>query len=168
MSSQAGMKKLDCCVQGQGHSEGSKCLWIFCPVSLWFMSRVTKRVSGEKIVLLCSSQVTAKVQNVNEFLPRWYFLNCWTFCYQTWLMWWGIIMGRSVMWKDWFTIFKVKVTVSTHTIKFDCFYHINLIADPFATKFNGMVHHKLERSAWCKDWMAVAKVSHAEGSKLLC
>ena len=61
------------------------------------------------------------------------------------LVLWCIIMSRSVMQKDWFAVFKFRVTVRAHLIRYDCFYHVCWTADLFATKFNWMVHHhKLE------------------------
>ena len=53
---------------------------------------------------------------INECLCRWYFLNHWTFYYQTWY-------GDASLWarlslkKDWFAVFKVKVTVKDNIIK---------------------------------------------------
>ena len=41
--------------------------------------------------------------------------------------------------KDWFAVFKVKVTLKSHVIKYNCFYQLYLIADLYATKFNWMV-----------------------------
>ena len=64
-------------------------------------------------------------------------------CNQTWygdVSWWA-----SVIQEDWFAVFKFRVTVQAHLIRFDCFYHSCWTADLFATKFNLMVHHhKLE------------------------
>ena len=68
-----------------------------------------------------------------------------------------VIMGmsQSVMQKDSFAVFKVKVTERAHVIRCVCFYHINWTADPLATKFNWMIHHpKLLR----KDLIAMVKV----------
>ena len=53
--------------------------------------------------------------------------------------------GLNYHTKDWFAVFKFRVTVMAHLIRCDCFYHICWTADLFATKFNWMVHHhKLE------------------------
>ena len=61
------------------------------------------------------------------------------------LGWWCNIMGQSIMQEDWFAVFKFRVTVRAHLIRYDCFYHICWTADLFATKFNWMVHrHKLD------------------------
>ena len=58
------------------------------------------------------------------------------------LVWWGNIMGQSVVWEDWFAAFKFRVTVRAHLIQYDCFYHICWTADLFATTFNFMVRHR--------------------------
>ena len=50
------------------------------------------------------------------------------------VVWCCIIMDQSVMWKDLFVIFKVKVTVRVHIIRYVCFYHIYWTAHPFTTK----------------------------------
>ena len=42
-------------------------------------------------------------ERVNQFLPN--------------LIWWCIIMRQYVMWKNWLTIFNVKVTVRAYIIK---------------------------------------------------
>ena len=55
-------------------------------------------------------KVTAKFQNVNECLSRWYFLNRLTFLLPN-VVWWCIIMSQIVFQKDWFAVFKIKVTV---------------------------------------------------------
>ena len=61
-----------------------------------------------------------KFQNVRECLSRWYFLNRWTFLLPD-LVWWCIIMSQIVFRKDWFAVFKVKVTVKDNIIKISLF-----------------------------------------------
>ena len=68
------MEKLDCCVQGQGHSKISKCQWMF--VQIIFS------------------------KSLNILLPN--------------LVWWCISMTQIVFQKDWFAVFKVKVTVKNN------------------------------------------------------
>ena len=54
-------------------------------------------------------------------------------------------MSQSVMQKDLFVIFKVKVTTRVHRSKYDNFYCIFLTTDSFATKLGLIVHyHKPE------------------------
>ena len=88
-------------------------------------------------------KVTEMPKNSSECSSGWYLLNSWTFCNQTWYgdaSWWA-----SVVQEDWCAVFKFRVTVQAHLIRFDCFYHSCWTADLFATKFNLMVHHhKLE------------------------
>ena len=71
------MEKLDCCVEGQGHSKISKCQWMF--------------------VQMISSEL------LNLLLPN--------------LVWWCIIMSQIVSPRDWFAVFKVKVTGNDNIIK---------------------------------------------------
>ena len=71
------MEKLDCCVQGQGHSKISKCEWMF--VQMVFS------------------------ESLNLSLPN--------------LVSWCIIICQIVFQKDWFAVFKVKVTVKDNIIK---------------------------------------------------
>ena len=96
------VEKLDYCIQGQGHSDGSKC----------------------------------------RYLSRWYFLNRRPNILLPNSVLWCIIMGWSVMQKDLFAIFKVKVTATALMIKIWQFYCIFWIADPFATKLGLMVHYR--------------------------
>ena len=66
-------------------------------------------------------------------LSRWYLLNVQTFCRQTWYG--DASSWASVMQKDWFAVFKVKVTARAHMIRIW----------QFATKLDFMVHyHKPE------------------------
>ena len=48
--------------------------------------------------------------------------DCWTFCNQT--LNGDKSMGQSVMQEDWFAVFKFKVTMRAHVIRYDRFYHI--------------------------------------------
>ena len=50
-------------------------------------------------------------------------------------------MSQIVFQKDWFAVFKVKVTVMDNIIKIDLFKNIIGTADPFATKLGLMAHH---------------------------
>ena len=71
------MKKLDCCVQGQGQSNISKCQWMFVHM-----------ISSEPL---------------NFLLPN--------------VVWWCIIMSQIIFPKNWFAVFKIKVTMKNHLIK---------------------------------------------------
>ena len=85
-------------------------------------------------------KVTENVENSSECSSGRYLFNCWTFCNQTWY-------GDTSSWarvsceKIGFAIFKVRVTMRAHIIRYDCFCHICWTADLFVTKFNWMVHH---------------------------
>ena len=69
------MEKLDCFVQGQGHSKFSKCQWMFAQ-------------------MICS-------ESLNPLQPNLIVI-------------WLIIMIQIVFQKDWFAVFKVKVTVKNN------------------------------------------------------
>ena len=73
-----------------------------------------------RLFFVFKGRVTAENQTFNDCSCEWYLLNCWNFHNQTGVVtqhhavWWFSIMGQSVIWKDWFAIFKVKVTVRAH------------------------------------------------------
>ena len=62
-------------------------------------------------------KVTVKVQNVCECLSGQYLLNHRTFCYQTWYHKKCSITSQSVMQKNWFSVFNVKITARSSIIK---------------------------------------------------
>ena len=68
------------------------------------------------------------------------------------LVWWWSIISRSVMQKNLFAIFKVKVTVRAHRIKIWLFLLVDLLncwtADSLATKSGLMVHHHVCVCVW--------------------
>ena len=72
------------------------------------------------------------------------------------LVWWCIIISQIVFQKDWFVVFKVKVTVKDNQ---STFWYIILTADPFATKLGLMLrHHKVECPVKRLDCSVVVKV----------
>ena len=73
--------------------------------------------------------------------------------------WWCIITSRSVIQNRWFVIFKVKVTVRAHIIKYDCIDHVVWTADPFATFVWWYI--VISPSVELKEWIAVFKVKVA-------
>ena len=81
-------------------------------------------------------------------------------------VWWAIVMDQSVMQEDWFAIFKVKVTVRAHIIRYDCFYHICWTSDLFVTKFIWMVHHHKLKCFVSKLDCSFQGQDHSAGSKL--
>ena len=77
------------------------------------------------------------------------------------LAWWCIIMGQSVWPKDWFAIFKVKVTMKAHPTRYD---FPTVSADPCAIKFNLRIHYQMQDClVWRLDWCG-----HSEGSEFCC
>ena len=65
----------------------------------------------EKLYCYVQGQGQSKFQNINECLPRWYFLNCWTFLLPD-LVWWCIIMSQIVFQKDWFAVSRSRSQLS--------------------------------------------------------
>ena len=68
-------------------------------------------------------------------------------------MWWCVIMGQSVMWEDWFAVFKFKVILRAHIIEYYCYYHIYWTADLSATKFNWLVLWRVSRHFVSTVWV---------------
>ena len=67
------------------------------------------------------------------------------------------------MLEDWSAVFKCRVTVRVHLIKYHYFYYIQRTADLFVTKFNRMVHrHKLDCLLKRFDCSVVVKVKVRE------
>ena len=88
-------KNLDYCIQGQGHSKGSKCYslsrWYplnhqtFCFQTWYCNAPLWVRVSCKKIwfaIFKVKVTVGAHMIKIWQFLL--YLLNCWSVCYQTW------------------------------------------------------------------------------------
>ena len=74
------------------------------------------------------------------------------------LVWWCIIMSQIVFQKDWFAVFKVKVTVKNNMFKI-CLFNI-WTADPFASKLGLMAHHhRVDCLVKRLDCSAVVKVT---------
>ena len=84
-------------------------------------------------------KVIAKAQHFNEFSSGLYLLNYLNFCIQIWYG--NTSAGPECHAKRLVAIFKVKVTVKAHLIKYNCFCHIYRTTTLFAAKFNWMVHH---------------------------
>ena len=88
--SQCCVKKIDYCIEGKSHSEGSECQCLsrwyvlnhqtFCYQTWFFDSSSWARVSCKKIGLLSSR---SRLQQIWQFLL--YLLNFLSFCCQTWL-----------------------------------------------------------------------------------
>ena len=77
---------------------------------------LVKRLDCSVVVQI---KVTGKFQNSSECSCGRYLLTCWTFCNQTWYG--DVTPWASVMQEDWFAVFKFRVTVRAHIIKYDCF-----------------------------------------------
>ena len=89
-------EKLVHCLQCQGHSESlynqnmtiftisSKLLVCLQPILVWQYSIISQSALWKNGITVYKLKVTAKVQNLSEWLSGWYFLNHRTFCYQIW------------------------------------------------------------------------------------
>ena len=83
------VEKWDYCIQGQGHSKASKCQWMFF---LMIFSLCVR---------LCPHNISWTAEPF--FLPN--------------MVWWYITTKQCVLWKNWFTIFNVKVTAWAYIIE---------------------------------------------------
>ena len=90
-------EKLDCYVQGEGHSKILKCQWMF-------------------VQMIFSESLN--------------------------LVWLCIIMSQIVCPRNWFAVFKVKVTVKDNIIKIWLFNMLSELLNPFATKLGLMVYYR--------------------------
>ena len=122
--------------------------------------RHKQNVLWKKWMTAFKVKVTAKVQNVNICLSRWYPLtphpspsillpN---------LVWRYIIMSQSIMQKDRFVIFNIKVTARLVWSKYDSFYYNLWTVDPFVTNLVWWYIIISQRVSW-RSWIAVFKVN---------
>ena len=101
--------------------------------------------------------VTVKVQDVSECLPRWYLLNCRTFCFRTWY-------GGAVLWarvscgKKLFAFSRSRSLKGFIWSKHDSFYSLFWTVDSVATKLDLMIHHHKPECLIKKKWITVFKV----------
>ena len=89
------MKKLDCCLQGERHSEGSydqnmslsaissQLLIPLEPNWVWWYIIISQSVLWKKKDYCTQGQGHSEGSKC-QCLSRWYLQNCLTFCYQTW------------------------------------------------------------------------------------
>ena len=120
-------KKSCCYLQSQGHSEGSydqnmtlftifsELLIILQSNLVWWYIIISQSVLWKKKGLLHSGsrswqrvKMLMFVQMISSKPPNILFPN---------FVLWSIIMSQSIIQKDWFAIFKVKVTARVHMIK---------------------------------------------------
>ena len=80
------VEKVDYCLQGQGHSEGSKCR---CLSRYYFLNRKTFCYqtrycdpSDSLAIFKVKVKTRARMIKIWQFLL--YLLYCWSFCYKTW------------------------------------------------------------------------------------
>ena len=84
------VEKLDYCVQGQGHSRGSKCRWMFVwmlssepqnillPSLLWWCSIMSQSVMRKKTIVCChQGEGHSKGSCDQNMTFSLYLLNCW-------------------------------------------------------------------------------------------
>ena len=107
-------------VQGQGHSKGSKCWWmfvrmifselqnIFLPNLVWWCSIMSQNVKRKKIVCYLQGQGNSKGSCDLNLTPFYYIFWTW----QPSLVWWYIIKSQSVLWKNWVTVSRWRAKMS--------------------------------------------------------
>ena len=109
------MEKLDCCVQGQGHSKISKCRLVFIQISsellnllvllphlVWWCIIMSQIVFHKDWFGVCKVKVTVK----DNIIKLWPFnvLSELLIFFQLNLVWWHIIRRWIVLWKDWIAL----------------------------------------------------------------
>ena len=109
------MEKLDCCVQGQGHSNILKCHWMF--VLMIFSESLNLLLQNLVWWCIIMSQIVfqkywfavfkVKVTVKNTIIIIWLFdiLSELLILLQVSLVWWHIIIRWIVLWKDWIALF---------------------------------------------------------------
>ena len=140
-------KKLYYCIQGQGHSEGSKCQcpdYIFLNCQNCYKTLYCDASSWARMLCKKIAYFKAKVTAMTHMIKVWQFLqsvlNCWSFHYQT--LFEGTLLYARVSYEEIGLLcsrsrsqqnFKMSVNV--------CPDDIFWIAKPFITKLVMMMHH---------------------------
>ena len=95
----------DAYFQGQGYCKNSYDQYLtistvsfeqrilLLPNLVWQYIIISQSVLLRNWIVVFKVKVTAKFQNVNDCLSRWYFLNGWTFLWPN-LLWWCIVTSR--------------------------------------------------------------------------
>ena len=108
------MAKLDCCVQGHGHSKNSKCQWVF--VQMIFSESLNLSATKLNMVMLIVSQIVFQKDWIAVFKIKFTVkdntFKIWLFnmlselltFLQLNLVWWYIIIRWIVLWKDWIAL----------------------------------------------------------------
>ena len=91
-------------------------LILLLPNLVWKYIIISQSVLWRNWIVVFKVKVTEKFQNISECMSKWYFFNCWTFLLPN-LVWWCLIMSQIVFQKDWFAVFKIKVTLKDNIIK---------------------------------------------------
>ena len=85
----------DCCIQSEGHSEGSKYQWIFVwlissepqnllwPNLVWWCTMMSQNVMQKDLCSYFRVKVTVRVYIIKIWLFLLCLLNCWSFCNQS-------------------------------------------------------------------------------------
>ena len=148
------MKKLDCCVHGQGHGKISKCQWLFIQMlssemlNLILPNLVRWCIIMSQIVFqkywFAVVKVNATVKDhvtKDDFLI--YLLTCWSFCNLNHLVWWQLIMSWIDLWKDWIALLwsrsrsQERFSIPMNVCPDNIFY----ITELFTTTLGRVMHH---------------------------
>ena len=147
------MEKLDCCVQGKGHSKISKCneclsRWYFLnhwtfllPNLVWWCIIVMQIVFQKDLLAIFKLKGTVK-DNIIKIWP-FNILSELLILLQLNLVWWYIIIRWIVLWKDWIALLwsrsrsqkRFWILVNVHLD------NISSAAEPSVTKFWMVVQH---------------------------
>ena len=150
------MDKLDCCIQGQGHSKISKCQWMFYPDNIfWIAEPSTTKLDMvrhhepdclPKWLLCCLEGqwfaiLKGKVTVMNNLMKIWLsdILSELLILLKLNLVWWHIIIRWIVLWKDCGQCLghrkKFRISVNVHL------NDISSVAEPSVAKLDVVMQH---------------------------
>ena len=100
-------------------------LLILLQLTMFYGTSLQGGLSCEKIGLFCCDQGQGHRKD-SEFQWKFIWMISPVLLNLLWLnfVWWCNIMGLNIMQEDWFAVFKFRVTMRAHLIRYDCFYHI--------------------------------------------
>ena len=148
------MEKLDCCVQGQGHSEITKCQWMFVqmissetlnlllPNLVWWCIIMNQIIFQKDLFAVFKVKVVKIRDNIIKILLFNMVSEVLIFL-QLNLVWWYIIIGLIVLWKDWIVLLWSR-SRSQKRFRIPVNVHLNDIssaAEPSVTKLGMVMQH---------------------------
>ena len=150
------VEKWNYCVQGQGHSKGSKCQWMFVEmmfsesqnISLPYFAMLKQHREPESraeiiSIFIFATFIMSRSQRglVWSKYDSFYYILCELLIpWQLNWVWWYIIRSQSVLWKQWITAFRVKVTANCQNVNV-CPNGVFYTTKHFVSNFGIVMHH---------------------------